>query len=331
MILILFLAVLSFYCTDDNKLILTGEKNFPQWIKTTASFPDQTSGITFLGSDKNKRDIFLIADDVGALHYLSFMDDSITGLREIKFSDRVHRFLDDFPKKDFEEIFLDRKSGRIYVSIEGNGANYKKYAGIYELVFRNRNIFSGEITDIKKLNIKPAGKFYEYTNNNIGFEGAASDDEYFYFGLESTLLNPVLSDSTLIFIADKKNNEIVKVISTREMGIATICGLCSNENRILYGVDRNRKVLFRIRFDVNLNISSFDKVEIKTSIPGYKNLDYIASLESVAINGKYIYLVDDPWKSHFIPTNEILTRLDDETRNNFNGFIPIIYKFKLNF
>jgi hypothetical protein len=41
-----------------------------------------------------------------------------------------------------------------------------------------------------------------------------------------------------------------------------------------------------------------------------------------------IYIVDDPWKEVFVPEEEILDQLDNETINNFKEFIPIIFKYK---
>ena len=68
--------------------------------------------------------------------------------------------------------------------------------------------------------------------------------------------------------------------------------------------------------------------EIKTVVPGYNQFEYIGSLESITINNNgFLFLVDDPWHTFFIPPTEILNQLDNTTIKNFKDFIPIIYKF----
>jgi hypothetical protein len=42
-----------------------------------------------------------------------------------------------------------------------------------------------------------------------------------------------------------------------------------------------------------------------------------------------IFLVDDPWKTFFIPSTEILNQLDSLTVNHFRNFVPVIYKYLL--
>jgi hypothetical protein len=37
----------------------------------------------------------------------------------------------------------------------------------------------------------------------------------------------------------------------------------------------------------------------------------------------------DPWKQFFIPSNQILQKIDSTAVKNFKDFVPIIYKFKL--
>jgi hypothetical protein len=44
---------------------------------------------------------------------------------------------------------------------------------------------------------------------------------------------------------------------------------------------------------------------------------------------KSIFLVDDPWHSHFIPEKGVLAKLDDKTVKNFTEFVPIIHKFEI--
>jgi hypothetical protein len=44
---------------------------------------------------------------------------------------------------------------------------------------------------------------------------------------------------------------------------------------------------------------------------------------------KFIFLVDDPWHSQFVPDSTVLNKLDDVTVKNYKEFVPIIHKFNL--
>ena len=79
-----------------------------------------------------------------------------------------------------------------------------------------------------------------------------------------------------------------------------------------------------------LTIVDLTSFEIKTVIPKYNQLEYAGSLESITIaSEKFLFLVDDPWHTFFIPPNEILDKLDESTINNFKNFVPVIYKFEI--
>jgi len=65
-------------------------------------------------------------------------------------------------------------------------------------------------------------------------------------------------------------------------------------------------------------------------IPGYHNLNYLPSYESITMDDDdNIYIVDDPWKEVFVPKEEILDKLDKQTINNFKQYVPIIFKYKI--
>ena len=104
----------------------------------------------------------------------------------------------------------------------------------------------------------------------------------------------------------------------------------SDEDYSLWGIDRNNRKIFHILFDENFNILTSSKFDGVTFIPGYHNLNYSPSYESITIDDEdNIYIVDDPWKEVFIPDQEILDKLDNETINNFKEYIPIIFKYKI--
>lgn len=323
------LAILLYAFSPDNpKLYLAN--SYPKWLKDkNNNYSDQTSGICFIGSDKGIR-YFLLADDIGHLHMLGIDDNEVFTLKRIELSEKVSNTLKDFAKWDFEEISYDKYDKKVYLSIEGNGENYLNEVGIYELIFKNNDIFSCLIEDIKKIDIKPKNVLLEYVMQNIGFEGIAVDKDYMYLGLEGFEVGKLFADSTFIYILDKKTYELKKKISTKKYKIGTICGLTTLNDRELLGVDRNKQKIFKIILDKKMNIIYFNEYDITIQIPGHNHLQYVAAIESIALDDKSnIYCADDPWRYFYIPPSIIFDKLDKQTQENFNNYIPIIYKFNL--
>lgn len=329
--IILVILFSIFINAQDETISLQPAQNFPLWLKINQSRTDQTSGIAFIKNECDKK-YFILADDIGFINLLTLKSDTIFSIEKISFVDSAENYFHNFPKKDFEEIVYDKNSGSVYLSVEGNGANYNDYVGIYNLVFKDDDIFSKQIISVIKMSFTPASLFYKYTNWNIGYEGVTLDNNYFYLGLEGFVANKQFADSTLIFIANKSDLSIIKTISTKDLGIHTICGLFSDEDYSLWGIDRNNRKIFHLRFDEEFNIKDFSKFDGITFIPKYHDLNYLPSYESITMdNEKNIYIVDDPWKEVYVPQQDILDKLDNETINNFKQYIPIIFKFRVTY
>lgn len=317
-----------FLIAQNENLTLFPDENFPLWLKTNQSRTDQTSGITFIKSECDRK-YFLLADDIGAIHLLTLKRDSIFKIEKILFADSIDHYFSNFPKMDFEEITYDNKTGEVFLSVEGNGDHYNDYVGLYKMIFNANDVLSKQIISIEKLIFKPTSLFYKYTSWNIGYEGFALDDNYFYLGLEGFNNNSHFADSTLIFVVNKSDLNIIKEISTKSLGVHTICGLFSNEDYSLWGIDRNNRTIFHILFDEEFNVRNFAKFDGEAFIPGYHNLNYLPSYESITMDDNNIYIVDDPWKEVFIPKQDIIDKLDDQTINDFKEYIPIIFKYKV--
>jgi hypothetical protein len=319
----LFLFTASVF--SQSGITLQPEPGYPRWLADESSRTDQTSGITYIGKNN-----FLLCDDTGFLHRLVISDDSLFTLHNIKFSNEVSNFLSRFPKKDFEEILYDKYSGKVLLSIEGNKPEVKSTAGIYEIKFFNDEIYSDSVISINKLNIWPEELFLKYVTHNIGFEGLTADSRYYYAALEGFSSGILFADSTLIYVIGKDNLEIKKIISTRGTGIETICGLYSDKELSFYGIDRNNRKLFHIILNDHLEIETISFGKISPAIPNYNSFDYVAAFESLTFdNDGMLYIVDDPWKTFYIPSADILSQLDDDTIRKFKNFVPVIYKFKL--
>jgi hypothetical protein len=332
--LLFFLIIICFSCTsqvhEPGQIQIESADDFPCWLKTNDYRTDQTSGITLI-SETGSEKIFLLADDVGHIHRFIIEDDSIFSFNSIHFSNDAELFLQTLPKRDFEEIVFDKHTGKVFLSIEGNRPDPKKHTGIFELKFFDNDIQSDSIIGFEKINFTPHDLFIKYLDDNIGYEGLAVDENFFYLGLEGFSEKGIFADSTVIFIADKKSAKIIKEINTKELGLFTVCGLFSDRNYSLWGIDRNSKKLFHILFNNDLDVEKFAEIELKSPIPGYPHLEYVASFESLTIDSdQNIYMIDDPWKKYFIPSEEILTRLDSSSTGNFKEYIPVIHKFVLN-
>jgi hypothetical protein len=311
------------------ELKLKKDSYYPRWLTSGGVNADQTSGIAFIKETSGGKQ-FLLADDSGSILHLLISRDTIFTLKPIEFSESFLAYIDTFPKADFEEIIYDRKNNEVFLSIEGDGMHPERYAGIYRLTFKDNDVLSDTIEGIKKVEITPKNDFEKYLENNIGYEGLALDDNYFYLGLEGFIREKIFADSTVLFIVERQSGRIVKQVNTRPVGIHTICGLYSDKNYSVYGVDRNNKSFFHLTFDNNLNIIDTAHIKIETNIPNYASFDYVASIESVTMDPeKNIYMVDDPWKTFFIPSNEILNQLDSLTVDRFRNFVPVIYKYSL--
>jgi len=311
---------------QNSYLNIIRDYSYPQWLKSGEYRTDQTSGITFLKSESGKK-IFLLADDIGALHKLVLIDDCIFKFYPIHFSQSVSEYFKDYPKLDFEETVYDKYENKFYLSIEGHTGNYKDYVGIFEIEF---NYSFDTLLSVTKLNFKPEELFYRYTAWNIGYEGLTVDSRYFYIGLEGFLEGKAFSDSTVLFIADKKTKEIIKSIYTTELGIGTITGLFSDDDLSVWLLDRNNLKIFHLLFDENLELISSRHFSFEPVIPGYTELNYVGSYESITIDDEgYIYIIDDPWKEFYVPPDHILHKLDEQTIENFRLFIPIIDRFQI--
>lgn len=327
-ILIIFISS-SISFSQKEKFNLLLDENYPLWLKSDKANTDQTSGIAFIKNDCSTN-YFLLADDIGAIHLAAIKENKIEKIDKIEFVNETERFFPTFPKMDFEDIAFDKETGEAYLSVEGNGEKFNDFVGIFKLIFKNRDVFTKQVVAIIRINFRPQNLFFKYTSWNIGYEGIALNNKYFFLGLEGFQKDNLFADSTLIFIANKNDMEIVKTINTKEFGIHTVCGLFTDEENSLWGVDRNNRKIFHFLFDEKFNVKEFTSFNGTTEIPGFKDLNYLPSFESITMDDKKnIYVVDDPWKTVFIPAENIYDQLDEETKTNFKNYIPTIYKYKL--
>lgn len=326
---LLYFVFITTSFAQTEQIRIEPDSKYPRWLKTDSSRTDQTSGITFIKSVDGKK-YFLLADDIGQIHNLIINGNEFE-ISTIEFSDSAKEFVDELPKADFEEIVYDKSTGSVYLSIEGNGRFFNKYVGIYKIHFSNTSLPYKVIQSFEKIEFTPKELFYKYTAPNIGYEGLAVDKNYFYLGLEGFVNGEdVFADSSLIFIANKTDRNIIKQISTKNLGIHTICGLFTDKEGSLWGIDRNQRKIFHINLDECFNVKKTELFDCSTQIPGYPELNYLPSMESITSDDEdNLYLVDDPWKKVYVPEQKILSKLDTVTIENYKEFIPIIFRYKI--
>lgn len=301
---------------------------YPIWLKDGNTYTDQTSGITFIGVKEGKKH-FLVCDDIGKIHRVSFEGHNLN-IHTIKLNASVEKFFENFLKWDFEEITFDKRNGDVYISIEGNGSNFKQEVGIYKIKFKDNDVFSDEIEKIEKVNFSDWNSVVQYTSNNIGFEGVGVSNTKIFLGLEGFQFGDLFLDSTLIFVFDKNSKKLIKKISTKKLNIHTITGLYAVDDFTLFGVDRNQQNFFEIRFDKNYDVLSSKLIKLDLPVPGNRNLKYVAAIESITLdNENFVYVVDDPWRKFYVPPTNVLEQLKETDRENFKKFIPLLFKYKL--
>ncbi len=315
--------------------------NYPLWIKdTSGNHTDQTSGLCFTGI-LNGEKMFIAADDIGKINRLG-IDESqnppVINIYPVYFSEEIKTLFDKFKKVDMEEIFYDKSNNKIYLSIEGHEYSsrdpqiYRKKEGIYEITF-NKNILTFDtILTIRRLEFPK--EVYAHTFDNIGFEGFTATDNYFYLGLENyQMKGDEFSDSTLLYIYGRKTNEL-RTISTRELKISTICGLFAEDDYTLYGIDRNRRSMFYIKFNEDFTVNKSESKEIDLSIPMHPEINKIIGIAPESItydDAGDIYVATDPWKAFYKPDITDRKKLSEQELKNFADEVPMIYKFKNNF
>lgn len=301
---------------------------YPVWLKTDNIRTDQTSGLTFI-EKKNGISKFLMVDDVGAIYLMNINEQNTLNIQKYTLTEEIINEFKQLPKIDFEAITYDRYTGDVYLSVEGNKPDPQEFTRIYKLYFENNDLNSGVINKIELLHITPREDFTKYIGANIAFEGIAVGEKYLYLGLEGFRNGMLFADSTKILFVDKQTHKIEQVIGTSQYNIHTICGLSVAKDGSLWGIDRNDRKIFTIGLQ-DIELTSVELFPVEPAIPAFTHLTYTMALESITIDDDgNLYLTDDPWKTFYVPTSDILKQLDDATIKNFEAFVPILYKFSI--
>ncbi|MBX7046931.1 MAG: hypothetical protein K1X86_13960 [Ignavibacteria bacterium] len=315
-------------------------EGYPIWMKSPeGKFSLQTSGLFYLGRQGQKK-FFLSANDNGRIDRIS-LDESFS---PPKFDGQVlhfevastAKFFAELAKMDFEDIVYDKVTNRILVSIEGNSdfvpprrVSYQKTEGLYELEFNKTILDCDTLKKVKKIPLPE--ELFLYTNDNVTFEGFAITDNHIYLGLENiTDVNSQFSDSTYLYIMDR-NTRAIKKISSKLFNVRSITGLCAKDDFTLYGVDRESKKLFYVKFNPDFSIKEHKEKPFDLPMPGHPDfsMDKMTGVEAIAVDDEgNIYTDVDPWSDLYKPDLTPKALLSEEEKINITKLIPVLYKYK---
>jgi hypothetical protein len=315
-------------------------KGYPIWMKGSDNlYSSQTSGLFYIGKKENKK-YFLSANDNGRIDKIS-VDESITppkfDVQIIHFQvSTTARFFAELAKMDFEDIVYDEVTNKIIVSIEGNSdfvpprrVSYQKTEGLYELELNKPIMDCDTLKNVKKIPMPE--ELFLHTNDNIAFEGFTITNNYMFLGLENyTDVNSQFSDSTYLYIVNRKTNEI-KTISSKLFNVRSITGLCAKDDYTLYGTDREAKRIFYIKFNPDFTIKTHRSESFELEMPGHSDisLDKMSGVEAIAVDDEgNIYTDIDPWSDLYKPNLTPKVFLSEEEKWNLTKLIPVLYKYK---
>lgn len=335
----LFMIIIYIVATNYYDKNLELAKGYPIWMKSeSGQYSLQTSGLFYLGKVENKK-LFLSANDNGRLDRIS-IDESFSPPKfdvqvlHFEFASTA-KFFERFAKMDFEDIVYDKVTNKILVSMEGNSdyappykVSYQSTEGIYELSFNKSIMDCDTLKNIRKL-VMPEELFL-YTNDNIAFEGFGITDNYYYMGLENiTNINAEFSDSTYLYILNRKTNDLKKV-SSKLFGVRSITGLCVKDDYTVYGADREAKKIFYIKFNPDFTIKEYKTKSYDLPMPSHPDifLDKMAGVEAIALDeDNKIYTDIDPWSDLYTINFTPKSFLSEEEKFNITKLIPVFYKY----
>ncbi|MBS1492696.1 MAG: hypothetical protein JST55_04265 [Bacteroidetes bacterium] len=339
----LFLIIVYIVFTTLYNKAIEPVRGYPIWMKDTAGmYSQQTSGLYFIGRVEKKK-FFLSANDNGRIDRIS-VDDSYFppkfDIQVLHFEvSSTAKYFQTLAKLDFEDIVYDKLTNKIFVSIEGNsGINdmnppqittSKKTEQVCELSFNKTILDCDTLKNIRKISMPDT--IFKYTNDNIGFEGMGITDNYFFMGLENiTDEDGQFSDSTYLYIVGRKTND-VKVIPSKLFNAKTVTSLCAVDDYNLYGVDRDSKKIFNIKFNKDFTIKEVKSQPFELTMPGHTDIsmERMAGVEAIALDDEgYIYTDMDPWsdlfRSNFTPKNFFTA----EDLWCISKLVPVLYKYK---
>ncbi len=255
---------------------LTPAPGWPIWLKdyTTGERTEETSGVAFAGREPDGTFDFFLADDIGAIHFCRVKQLADTGrvtvgLQQVGIGKSFADALAEHERWDFEDIALAPFSGRGspdrplpqhrdgILAVEGSGADFREQTALLRIRFvRREQSASGAERREAGWQVEclgeatPGTRFWQAdVQKNRGIEGVAESARFIVIGLES--LNARSEFSTLgamLYLFDRQSQRFA-ALSTRLLGIHSVCGLSAVNDSVTLVLDRNRMAIDVIRWD----------------------------------------------------------------------------------
>ncbi len=322
---------------------------WPLWLKDfkNKTTTQETSGITYIGRDENNHRCFLLADDVGMIHFCRIKDNgpdrkSEISLEAVRYTESIFSELRANDKWDFEAIAVTPPSRGLkglplkidgYLSVEGRGENLRETTRILSVQFSrldedtNQPLSESEWKIETRGDALPGAAFWKVLMGpNRGIEGLASSKRFLALGLESLEKKGDFNTrGTFLYLYDRETEQAATV-RTVIMGIHSITGMHFVDESVAVLMDRNRQRITVLEWEENDNemwVSSCHHFPL--DLPAPDGFRYnIPSVEGITIDDVGdIWCVTDPWFGHYEPVGAV-----PETLSVYMAAeIPMIYRF----
>jgi hypothetical protein len=326
---------------------------WPVWLKDyrTSARTDETSGIAYLGKDAQGARCFFLADDVGFLHYCRVFQEGDTGsvalrLERVRTDASLIDLLAEHEKWDFEALVLDLPrpraapapalpdTVRAMLAIEGRGYDFRDRTRVIAIRLvrtlspaRIEAANGGSTWRVEGLGdaIPGAHFWHRQVAPNRGLKGLAIGQQYLFLGLESLARRSEPSSrGTTLFLYDRARNKAAQV-STRPLGIRSICGMDAIGDTVTVLVDRNAQSICVVRWDREVpgRVTACYRFPLDLPAPG--GFRYaIPSVEGLAVDDEgEIWCVTDPWAGHY----QALGAVPETLRVYLAAEMPMMYRF----
>ncbi len=160
---------------------------------------------------------------------------------------------------------------------------------------------------------------------NRGIEGLALTRRLLFLGLESLDHRGEFNTTgTVLYVYNRETGQVAQ-LSTRPLGIHSICGMEALSDSVTVLIDRNRQAISVLRWDAKIPGRVLSCHRFPLDLPGPGGFRYaVASVEGLTVDAEGgIWCVTDPWHGHYHPMGAV----PESVRVYLAAEIPMIYRF----
>jgi len=328
---------------------------WPVWLKDyrRATRTEKTSAIAFAGRDPQGQRCFVLADEIGQLHFCRVEEPGDSGavvlhLEEVGVGPSLLRDLPLDRPWDFEALALDvdaiRGAGRDglqvgswsvpdsidgVLAVEGRGLTAEEDTRLLAVRFCSTTAATGAASRwrVESLGELIAGaRFWGGAiKPDMGFKGVAISPGYFWLGLESLDERGQLhTRGSVLYLYDRAAGQ-VGTLPTRDWGIHTICGLAAPSDTVTVVADRNRQSLFILRWAPDVPGQLMAAFRFPLDLPAPGGFRYaIPAVEGVTVDDTHdFWCVIDPQRGDYHPVGAA----PESVHVYLAAEIPMLYRF----